>query len=103
MHARPAPPAGNPRVCSANKALGGWGPRTVGPVTSIPNRNVFIINNVIYNPPGTQSQVGTFFHCFVIVSSSEAWRNLLQQAADSAGAGSRPGRQQVRGEQGDGW
>ncbi|EFN59876.1 hypothetical protein CHLNCDRAFT_18721 [Chlorella variabilis] len=47
---------GNPRVCSANKALGGWGPRTVGPVTSIPNRNVFIINNVIYNPPGTQSQ-----------------------------------------------
>lgn len=45
---------GDTQRCAANHAAGGWGP-TSGEV-SIPNKNVFITNNLIYNPPGFKSQ-----------------------------------------------
>jgi hypothetical protein len=43
--------------CAANLSAGGWGTSRVGAEGEpIPNRNVFIYNNIIYNPPGYQSQ-----------------------------------------------
>ncbi len=45
-----------PTTCAANLARGGWGTTTVGGEGEfIPNRNVTIANNIIYNPPGVQS------------------------------------------------
>ena len=41
--------------CSARVSAGGWGPDRVGVAVPIPNRNVFIFNNLLYNPPGIQS------------------------------------------------
>lgn len=42
--------------CGENLADGGWGTATVGASEPIPNRNVFVYNNLIYNPAGYQSQ-----------------------------------------------
>ncbi|MDL1896072.1 right-handed parallel beta-helix repeat-containing protein [Anaerolineae bacterium CFX7] len=46
---------GDTARCNANRAAGGWGnaSQTEQP---IPDRNVLIYNNLIYNPPGTASQ-----------------------------------------------
>ena len=45
--------------CAALHGAGGWGPPAVGGTTvSVPNRNVYILNNLIFNPAGYQSQVG---------------------------------------------
>lgn len=47
---------GNQQQCSAYLAQGGWGTTVVGGDEPIPNRNVTICNNVIYNPDGQASQ-----------------------------------------------
>ena len=48
---------GDAARCAANLAAGGWGTDTIGGEgESIPDRNIFIYNNLIYNPPGYQSQ-----------------------------------------------
>lgn len=52
-------PAGDAAGCTANYNAGGWGPRSVGSVVSVPNRNVFIANNLFYNPPGQESQASS--------------------------------------------
>ena len=46
---------GNTAQCSAFLAAGGWGTSRIGVVESIPNRNVSIYNNIVYNPTGFQS------------------------------------------------
>lgn len=46
---------GNTAQCSAFLAAGGWGTSRIGVVESIPNRNVSIYNNIVYNPAGFQS------------------------------------------------
>ncbi len=46
---------GNTAQCSAFLAAGGWGTSRIGVVESIPNRNVSIFNNIVYNPAGFQS------------------------------------------------
>jgi hypothetical protein len=43
---------GNPTACLARRALGGWGVAAVGSEVPIPNRNVTIANNILYNPSG---------------------------------------------------
>lgn len=48
---------GDTARCAAHRALGGWG--LSSGEEPIPNRNVFIYNNVLYNPTGFQS---TFQH-----------------------------------------
>jgi hypothetical protein len=47
---------GNTTQCAARLAQGGWGTSTTGGDEPIPNRNVHIYNNVIYNPDGQESQ-----------------------------------------------
>jgi len=43
--------------CAANLAVGGWGTATVGgEAEPIPNRNIYVYNNLIYNPPSYHSQ-----------------------------------------------
>lgn len=42
-------------TCSRNLAAGGWG-STSREGEPIPNKNVYILNNIVYNPPGFQSQ-----------------------------------------------
>jgi hypothetical protein len=43
--------------CTFNHSLGGWGPATTGGEGEpMPDRNVFIYNNIIYNPQGFESQ-----------------------------------------------
>ena len=43
--------------CAEHLAASGWGTTTVGADgQTIPNRNVYVYNNIIYNPPGYQSQ-----------------------------------------------
>jgi hypothetical protein len=43
--------------CAEHLAAGGWGTTTVGADGQpIPNRNIYVYNNIIYNPPGYQSQ-----------------------------------------------
>lgn len=46
---------GDTAKCQNNRNLGGWG-NTAAEGQFIPSRNVFIYNNLIYNPPGYQSQ-----------------------------------------------
>jgi hypothetical protein len=45
---------GNTAACASRNAAGGWG--TTGGDEPIPNRNIFIYNNLVYNPPGFRSQ-----------------------------------------------
>jgi len=40
--------------CNANRAAGGWG-TSARDEQPIPNRNVYIYNNILYNPPGFRS------------------------------------------------
>jgi hypothetical protein len=48
---------GDAGTCAANLAAGGWGTTAVGAEGEpIPDRNVFIYNNIVYNPAGYQSQ-----------------------------------------------
>ena len=48
---------GNPSACASRVAQGGWGTSTVGTEGEpIPNKNVFVLNNIFYNPSGYQSQ-----------------------------------------------
>lgn len=42
--------------CAEHLAAGGWGTATVGAAEPIPNRNIYVYNNLIYNPTGYQSQ-----------------------------------------------
>jgi hypothetical protein len=46
---------GNTAQCGANRSAGGWGTSVVGGDEPIPDRNVYIYNNIVYNPPGFQS------------------------------------------------
>jgi len=47
---------GDAATCAANLSAGGWGTAAVGADGEpIPSRNVFIYNNILYNPPGYQS------------------------------------------------
>ena len=47
---------GNQVACRAYLAQGGWGTAVVGGDEPIPNRNVFIYDNIVYNPDGYVSQ-----------------------------------------------
>ena len=47
---------GDTARCATHRSLGGWGPVTVGPEEPIPNRNIFVYNNILYNPPGFRSE-----------------------------------------------
>ena len=47
---------GDGPACAARQAAGGWGPSTVGGEEPIPNKNIYVYNNLLYNPPGFQSQ-----------------------------------------------
>lgn len=47
---------GDAVTCRAHLARGGWGTAVVGREESIPNRNVFIYNNVVFNPDGVVSR-----------------------------------------------
>ena len=47
---------GNQAACRAYLAQGGWGTAVVGGDEPIPNRDVFIYDNVVYNPDGYVSQ-----------------------------------------------
>lgn len=47
---------GDTAGCGARLAMGGWGTRTVGTEEPIPNGDVYIYNNIVYNPSGYQSQ-----------------------------------------------
>ena len=43
-------------TCAANRTAGGWGPATVRTTPEpIGNRNVFILNNIFYNPSGVSA------------------------------------------------
>jgi hypothetical protein len=46
--------------CQSNLAAGGWGTARTGIEEPIPDRNIFIYNNILYNPPGYQSQWSHF-------------------------------------------
>ncbi|MBI2440468.1 MAG: right-handed parallel beta-helix repeat-containing protein [Lentisphaerae bacterium] len=46
---------GDTARCAALRAAGGWGPVSGGITEPIPNRHVYIYNNVLYNPAGYQS------------------------------------------------
>lgn len=45
-----------PGYCEQHLTAGGWGTTTVGGNEPIPNRNIYVYNNLIYNPAGYQSQ-----------------------------------------------
>ncbi len=47
---------GDTARCGANRSAGGWGTNLIGNEQPIPDRNVYIYNNIVYNPPGYQSQ-----------------------------------------------
>jgi hypothetical protein len=50
---------GDTTKCQNHRNLGGWGGAGIEG-QYIPNRNVFVYNNVIYNPPGHQSEYQHF-------------------------------------------
>lgn len=47
---------GDAPACAARQSAGGWGPSVVGGEEPIPNRNIYVYNNLLYNPPGFRSQ-----------------------------------------------
>lgn len=47
---------GNSSECASRVAAGGWGTASSNVTVPIPNRNVFVFNNLLYNPPGFRSQ-----------------------------------------------
>jgi hypothetical protein len=47
---------GDTATCRDHLARGGWGTAVVGREESIPNRNVFVYNNVVFNPDGVVSR-----------------------------------------------
>lgn len=47
---------GNRERCGEYLAQGGWGTAEIGVEEPIPNQQVYIYNNVLYNPPGFQSE-----------------------------------------------
>ncbi len=47
---------GDTATCAANLALGGWGTARAGGEEPIPNKNVVIVNNVVFNPEAVGSQ-----------------------------------------------
>lgn len=47
---------GDTATCAANLARGGWGTAQAGGEEPIPNKNVVIVNNVVFNPDGAGSQ-----------------------------------------------
>ena len=47
---------GDQAICRGYLAQGGWGTTVVGGDEPIPNRNVFILNNVVLNPDGYASR-----------------------------------------------
>jgi len=47
---------GDTARCQANLSAGGWGSTANEPREPIPDRNVFIYNNVLYNPAGYRSE-----------------------------------------------
>ena len=52
---------GDLAICLALHNLGGWGQTAVGDEAEcIPNRNVYIYNNIFYNPPGSQTLYSHF-------------------------------------------
>lgn len=63
---------GDTRGCAVRSAAGGWGPAAVGPDEPIPNRNVFVFNNLVVNPDGYASQ----------------WQHLTVHGPRQPGAGS---------------
>ncbi len=46
---------GDTTTATNYNSQGGWGPTTTGVNVDIPDRNVMIVNNIVYNPPGFQS------------------------------------------------
>ncbi|MFZ1509826.1 MAG: right-handed parallel beta-helix repeat-containing protein [Anaerolineae bacterium] len=46
---------GDTARCSANQSAGGWGTAN-SQEEPIPNRNLYVFNNILYNPAGVQSQ-----------------------------------------------
>ena len=46
---------GDSTTCAANRALGGWGPAALNQETVLGNRNVYIYNNLVYNPAPFES------------------------------------------------
>lgn len=51
----------NIEQCAINLAAGGWGTTAVQTEGEpIPNRNIYVYNNIFYNPAGTQSQWSHF-------------------------------------------
>lgn len=51
---------GNVSQCRTYLNAGGWGTAVTGIEVPVPNRNIFIYNNVLYNPPGYRSQWNHF-------------------------------------------
>ncbi len=51
---------GNITKCSYYLSLGGWGTTVPGEEQRIPNKNVYVYNNILYNPDGYQSQWSHF-------------------------------------------
>jgi hypothetical protein len=52
---------GDVAACRARLAQGGWGTAVVGADEPIPNRNVTIVDNVVFNPDGVASRWQQFF------------------------------------------
>jgi hypothetical protein len=52
---------GNVSACQERLSQGGWGTATAGDGSQmIPDRNIYIYNNIVYNPPGYQSGFSHF-------------------------------------------
>lgn len=47
---------GDAATCTAHQNAGGWGPATPGADFRIPNRNVYVYNNLLFNPSGIESR-----------------------------------------------
>jgi len=71
-------------TCEYYRSLGGWGPNfdtdmTSDPLISIPNRNVYVYNNIFYNPSPAQTMY-SHFDIFGPVTPSAGFQNLPSQA-----------------------
>lgn len=71
-------------TCDYYRSLGGWGPNfdtdtTDDPLIAIPNRNVYVYNNIFYNPSPSQTMY-SHFDIFGPVTPSAGFQNLPPQA-----------------------
>lgn len=74
---------GNRSKCHTYITMGGWGSEIPGMEERIPNKNIYVYNNIIYNPTGYQSQWSQLSVANPVIPGSRSNIRLPSRADDN--------------------